>query len=207
MMSRFPQILRSGICWKNSTFERERNKPMNIRLIRPQAQHKEAALAFRQEFFDHNETVINGSELLDQTDSYEDWLSAVRANADPETVDPAWVVTDTYFALDNADRIIGIIDLRHELKGFLNDFGHSGYSVRPSERGKGYGTAMLRQIIKAAKQAGMDSLQLSVERSNEPSVRMITGCGGRYERSFNVSGEAADIYRITWEHERDDEHA
>lgn len=44
------------------------------------------------------------------------------------------VVTDTYFAVNETGRIAGIVDLRHELKGFLLDFGNSGYSVRPSER-------------------------------------------------------------------------
>ena len=37
-----------------------------IRLIRPRKEHESQALDFKQEFFDNNENVINGSELLDQ---------------------------------------------------------------------------------------------------------------------------------------------
>ncbi len=168
-----------------------------IRLIRPAKEHESQAMDFKQEFFDNNEKVINGSELLDQMDNYEEWLVSVTNNISEETVDPAWVVTDTFFAVNEADRIVGIIDLRHTLNDFLKDFGNCGYSVRPSERRKGYATEMLRQILGIAKQSGMDELHLSVERDNEPSVKTIKYNGGLYERSFEFEGEMADIYRIT----------
>lgn len=169
---------------------------MKIRLVRPTAAHREKALAFRQEFFDCGETVINGSELLDRTDDYGQWLETVTNNADAETVSPDWVVTDTFFAEDGSGRIVGIIDLRHTLNGFLTDFGHCGYSVRPSARRQGIASEMLRQLLDAARAAGMPSLQLSVERGNVPSVKTITRNGGVYERSFEFEGEPADVYRI-----------
>ena len=167
-----------------------------IKFIRPTIEHKDDALAFKQEFIDNGEQTINGSELLDQMDSYEDWLKCVTDNISEETVNPEWVVTDTFFAMDDNDSIVGIIDLRHELKGFLVDFGNTGYSVRPSERKKGYATEMLRQLLGVARECGLNSLQLSVERSNEPSVKTIVKNGGEYERSFEFQGEEADVYRI-----------
>lgn len=135
--------------------------------------------------------------MLDNTDSYEEWLQSVTNKVSSETVNPEWVVTDTFFAVDENESIIGIIDFRHELKGFLVDFGHSGYSVRPSERKKGYATEMLKQLIEVAKEAGLSSLQLSVESTNEPSIKIIVKNGGVYERSFTFEGEQADVYRIT----------
>lgn len=168
-----------------------------IKLIRPSAADREKAIDFRNEFFDNGETVINGSELLDRTESYDDWLAAVKDNSRRETVNPDWVVTDTYFAVDHNDGIVGIIDLRHELKGFLEDFGHAGYSVRPSERGKGYASEMLRLLTIRAKEAGLKELLLSAERNNEPSVRTIVKNGGVYKRSFDFEGETADVYSVS----------
>ncbi len=167
-----------------------------ITLKRPQKEDEEKALDFRKEFADHGESTINGSELLDQMDSYDEWLKSVTDNTTSETVNPSWVVTDTYFAVDETGRIVGIIDLRHELKGFLLDFGNSGYSVRPSERRKGYATCMLRMIVERAKEIGLERLRLSVERTNEASVKTILNNGGVYERSFDHEGETADVYYI-----------
>ena len=167
-----------------------------IKLKRPIKEYEAEALAFKKEFIDNGEQTINGSELLDQMDSYDEWLKSVSDSTSPETVNPSWVVTDTYFAFDENDRLVGVIDLRHELKGFLKDFGNSGYSVRPSERRKGYATEMLRLIIERAAEIGLGKLQLSVERTNEPSVKTILKNGGKYERSFTFEGEDADVYII-----------
>ena len=169
---------------------------MKLTLVRPTLEFKSKALDYRQEHFENDEMIINGSELLDKTDSYEDWLKSVTDNTSPDTVNPNWVVTDTFFAVDENENIIGIIDLRHTLNDFLKDFGNSGYSVRPSERRKGYATEMLRQILLIAKQAGLQEVYLSVERDNEPSVKTIIKNGGKYERSFEFEGKEADIYKI-----------
>lgn len=167
-----------------------------IKLIRPTMDIKENALAYRQEHFDNGEMIINGSELLDKTESYEKWLISVTNNMSIDTVNPTWVVTDTFFAVDENDRIVGIIDLRHTLNDFLKDFGNSGYSVRPSERRKGYATEMLKQVLDVARNVGLQEIHLSVERENTPSVKTIIKNGGVYERSFEFEGKWADIYKI-----------
>lgn len=169
-----------------------------IKLVIPTIKYKDKAIQFKKEFLDNNEIVINGSELLDKMESYEEWLQSITNNAEITTVNPEWVLTDTFFAVDVNDEIVGVIDLRHELNEFLQDFGNSGYSVRPSERRKGYATEMLSLIIAVAKKAGLDSLQLSAERTNEPSVKTIVKNGGVYKRSFEFEGKTADVYIIRW---------
>ncbi len=170
---------------------------MNIKLVRPTIELKSEALDYRQEHFDNNELIINGSELFDKINSYEEWLEKVNNNSKIETVDPNWVLTDTFFAIREEDnKIIGIIDLRHTLNEFLKDFGNSGYSVRPSQRKKGYATEMLRLLLKYAKEIGLKELHLSVERDNIPSIKTIVKNGGKLERSFEFEGELADIYLI-----------
>ena len=80
-----------------------------IELIRPTMAFESQALDFKREFFYNNERIINGSELLDQMDSYEEWLISVTNNTRSETVNPDWVVTDTFFAVDETQKIVGIM--------------------------------------------------------------------------------------------------
>lgn len=169
-----------------------------IKLIRPTKDMEAAAMGFRQAFFDSGEQVINGSELLDREEvSYENWRMRVKAQESAETADPNWVVTDTFFAVREEDaRIIGIIALRHELKGFLRDFGHCGFSVRPDERCKGYAGKMLQLICEHARGLGMSTLQLSAEAANRPSIRVILRAGGVFCRHFDYQGEVAHVYAL-----------
>ena len=118
-----------------------------IQLVRPTEAMKEQVIEFRQEFFEHGEFVINGSELFDKADDYAEWCRSIDANTKEETVNPNWVITDTFFAVDD-DRIVGIIDFRHTLNDFLKDLGHCGYSVRPSERRKGFATEMMWNTLR-----------------------------------------------------------
>lgn len=98
-----------------------------IRLVKPTLELEKEALEYRQEHFDCGEQVINGSELFDKIDSYEEWLEKVIANASTKTVDPNWVITDTFFAIRVSDnKIVGIVDLRYQLNDFLKDFGNCG---------------------------------------------------------------------------------
>ncbi|NNU77545.1 hypothetical protein [Clostridium estertheticum] len=49
-------------------------------------------------------------------DSYPEWLEIVTKNADVETYNQGWVLTDTFFAMRQSDKkIIGIIDFRQVL--------------------------------------------------------------------------------------------
>lgn len=169
---------------------------MDIRLVRPTIELKEKVLEYKKEHFDNKEYIINGSELLDKTENYEDWLMMVTNNSNIKTVDKNWVLTDTFFALDEDDMIVGIIDLRHTLNDFLKNFGNCGYSVRPSKRCKGYATEMLKQILIIAKNAGLKCIHLSVENDNYPSIKTIKNNNGIYERSFEFEGKEALVYRI-----------
>ena len=77
-----------------------------------------------------------------------------------------WLLIDSY--------PVGIGKLRH----FLNDDlrksgGHIGYSIRPSERGKGYGTVILTELLKKAAEMGISEVMLTIDLNNEPSRKVI----------------------------------
>jgi predicted acetyltransferase len=69
---------------------------------------------------------------------------------------------------------VGVGKLRHALNDQLRKSGgHIGYSIRPSERGKGYGTMMLAELLKKAADMGMNELMLTCEPNNVTSRKVI----------------------------------
>ena len=69
-----------------------------------------------------------------------------------------------------------------------------GFELRTFGRAVGCSNPLSH--LTSPQKTGMNKLYLSVERKNEPSVKTIIRNGGVYERSFEMDGEQADIYRI-----------
>ena len=169
-----------------------------IQLIRPSINYEKEIEEFKQEFILNGEKSIPGSELLDKMKSFSEWLEYVSRNADINTVSNDWVVTDTYIAIDDSC-VVGIICLRYELNDFLKDFGHVGYSVRPSKRNKGIATLMLKNVLKLANNIGLEYLQLSAFEDNVASCKTIEKCGGVFLRSYEYLGNTVNLYTISLE--------
>ena len=70
-----------------------------------------------------------------------------------------WVPYNTYWFVREG-RILGTCSVRHHLNESLRTFGgHIGYTVRPSERQKGYGKVQLRLALDRARDLGIDRVQ------------------------------------------------
>lgn len=85
---------------------------------------------------------------------------------------------------------MGIIDLRHHINHpVLGTWGgHCGYSVRPSERGKGYAKEMLRLNIQNAKIMGISKLLVVCDETNIASEKVILANGGVFENNIVIDG-------------------
>lgn len=57
-------------------------------------------------------------------------------------------------------------------------FGHLGFMLRPTARGRGLGRPLLAAALRRAHQAGVDPVVLTVAPDNTASVKTIEGCGG-----------------------------
>jgi len=88
------------------------------------------------------------------------------------------VPTVTLWGVMNG-RYVGRISLRLSLNRRLSSLGgHAGYDVRPSERGKGYATGMLRRVIAMAPHYGLLRLLVTCDETNTPSRKTIEKSGG-----------------------------
>ena len=134
---------------------------------------------YKNEFILSNETIHGAAKLTEL--STNEWVKFVENTKYKETVTPGFVTAHTFFALDN-NKIVGIINARHELNDYLLNFGgHIGYSVRKSERRKGYGKKMLNYISEFLFSLGLEKVLITCDKKNIASKRTIESCGGILE--------------------------
>jgi len=153
-----------------------------LKLIKPTLKDKEKAWEFRNECLLENEE-IHGDGGLDKSNSFEEWLENLKKESSKETCGENFVPATTWLAVRESDeKVVGSIQLRHELNDFLlNRGGHIGYEVRPSERQKGYATEMLRLVLIECRNMGMNKILVSCSKSNMASAKTIVKNGGILE--------------------------
>ena len=75
--------------------------------------------------------------------------------------------------------VVGFIALRHRLNEQLAQYGgHVGYEVRPSCRGQGVATAMLRLVLNTERARATGRILVTCAPSNAASRRTIEANGG-----------------------------
>ena len=158
----------------------------DMELVPPTLEHREAALAYRQEWLDVNPNIrINGSWGF-QNQRYENynlWLDEIE-NLRTIPMPSINVPASTYFVFVN-NKIVGNIQVRHSLnESLLQNGGHIGYSVRPSERRKGYATKMLALALKKCRALGIDKVLVTCDKDNIASVKTILKNGGVLENEL-----------------------
>ena len=110
------------------------------------------------------------------------------------------VPDSVFFLLDeDRDRLLGAVNIRHYLNDFLlKEGGHIGDGIRPTERGKGYGTELVRLALIECRKLGIEKVLMTCDKSNTASAKTIIKNGGVLENEFvNSDGEVEQRYWIT----------
>ena len=95
------------------------------------------------------------------------------------------------------DKYIGNINYRPKLNEKLqNRGGNIGYTVRPSERGKGYATFMLNEVLNIARKDGLSEVLLTCDDDNHGSIKVIKKAGGIREDGDIDKGKNFSRYII-----------
>lgn len=172
-----------------------------IRLVRPSMEYDEEIMTFRKEILEvDGEDAFAGCGTLRACTTTEEWLHVLAEMENADNCAQGSVPSNTYLGVRSSDcRVIGIIDLRHHINHPILGLwgGHMGYSVRPSERNKGYAKELLRLNLRNCKARGLDKVMVTCSRGNIASKKVIVSNGGVFEKEVCVDGEWIKRYWIT----------
>ena len=170
------------------------HEKQKIRLIAPSPEMRLQAEDFIAEFQRNGEEYIPGSRGVTRFAGFAEWLSAMKEMSD------GWLPSSTFFAVTLpssrfAGKIIGVADIRHYLTDEAYRYGHIGYSVRPSERSKGYGTEILRLALQKAYELGILEAVVTCKKDNHASRKVMRRNGmSKKEETAGENGEILLIY-------------
>lgn len=168
-----------------------------LKLILPSTEYKTQIMDYKREFIE-NEEGIHVPSSLRSSKSFEEWYKSIFDNLKEETVGKGLVPAATYIAISTDDyRLIGMISVRYRLNdSLLNYGGHIGYSVRKSDRNKGYATEMVALALKECIKLGIDRVLITCDKDNIASAKTIINNGGILENEIQEGEEIVQRYWI-----------
>jgi predicted acetyltransferase len=142
---------------------------------------------------DPDDTTAIGDEIRDYADRWTSpegfaaYVDRLRLQALEDAPRPEGYVPSTNLWWIDGDEYYGRLAIRHRLTPSLREIGgHIGYDVRPSARGRGYATAMLRAALPIARALGIESALVMCDVTNLASRKVIEANGGVLEDQRGV---------------------
>ena len=152
-----------------------------MELRRPTLADKETVLEMMAEF-EQTQSAHDGGFWNANNFVYEEWL---KNNQDHEmgiNLPEGWVPDIQLVAFSIDGQAVGFLNIRLCLNDFLlEEGGHIGYSIRPSERCKGYAKEALRQSLQVAKEKNIKKVLVTCSVENPASRAVIVANGGVFE--------------------------
>ena len=171
---------------------------MNLELVKGSLEYKAQITEMLEEWTayndSHNANTSPWSIFKNDVHDFDFYLEHLELTEPGDGLVP----DSTYFCLDrDKDRMVGAVNIRH----YLNDYllacgGHIGDGIRPSERRKGYGTAMMGLALEECRKLGIEKVLMVCNKENTGSAKSIRNNGGVLENEINVEGETVQRYWI-----------
>ncbi len=168
-----------------------------LRLEEPNASLRDSYRGLVREFIEAGEHIVP-FPLSFPHDDFPKLLERLSACARGEGLEPGFVPHSTYWLVLDGREVVGVSNLRHRLTEKLRrEGGHIGYGVRPSARGRGFATELLRQTLGRARALGLSEVLITCSKANDPSVRTILRNGGVLA-SEEFLPECGEVYQRYW---------
>ena len=172
---------------------------MNIELVRLTTEYREQLFDMLTEW--KNDIIENHTDRspwkiwANDFHNFEYYIEHLDTKENDES---GWVPDTTLFCLDKDRNIfVGAVNIRHVLNdALLRTGGHIGDGVRPSERRKGYATAMIALALEECKKLGIKKVLMTCDKDNVGSAKTIIRNGGVLENEIEEDGHVEQRYWI-----------
>ena len=153
-------------------------------LEEPTIKRKQEVIELIKEFKDYNSEVAGSSFLDKKINNYENWLEFLEEikNNNNENLCPGI----QYFLIrKNDNKIVGLINIRYNLNDWMMKYGgHIGYSIRPTERNKGYSKINLYLALEKCQKLGLKEILITADDDNIASYKTIETFGGELKNKI-----------------------
>lgn len=169
----------------------------NMKLIKVSAEYAEQIQEYRQEFLDAGDSMDGCGSLRRIADPME-YIKKCMDYESPETLPEGRVIaTQFLFVREEDNRLVGMIQVRHYFNDYLSKYGGNiGYSIRPSERQKGYAKAMLGAVLPFCREIKLEKILITCNDNNIASEKTIISNGGIYESTVYEPDENINLKRF-----------
>lgn len=129
--------------------------------------------------------------------NFQQFIEQVNGFAKGINIPESFVSHSTYWMINDDNRILGVVNIRHKLTDSLKRVGgHIGYGIRPSERRKGYASKILELALIESKKIGIESVMVTCDQDNIGSIKTILKNHGEFFEDDYVEGKRINKYWI-----------
>ena len=166
-------------------------------LRRPTSEYANQIAKYRQEFLNAGDS-MDGCGPLRRLEDPEEYIKVCKDYESTKEISAKLVPATQFLFIRKSDnRLVGMIQIRHCFNDYLEKYaGHIGYSVRPSERRKGYAKQMLQMALPYCREIGLDKVLITCMDGNIGSEKTILANGGVYESTVHEPNSDRDLKRF-----------
>lgn len=156
-----------------------------LKLLEPTTEYLEQIVSYKQEFLENGDC-MDGTSNLGLFDNMEDWFQFIHTISNRAFCSSDLITGMQYICVRVKDnKVVGMLCIRDKLDEFSARYiGNIGYSIRKSEREKGYATQQLKLALGLCRKRGMDRVLITCNKENIASVKTILANGGVLENEI-----------------------
>ena len=165
---------------------------MNLEIREIKREDEQKLLEMLEEY--ENSKLVEGIDRYEGIRNFEDlknmsfleWLEDLENKKDEEKLPKEFSPQTTYILIDENNQIIGMVNIRwKEVPVLMSYGGMIGYSIRPSKRGQGYASEMLRLALEILfKTSKKQKILITCKDFNIASKKVIEKNNGIYENTI-----------------------